>query len=187
MLRWCSVPQDIFKQRTDIVICNRMNGVLRQRNVFLWIYTWYTYTDYSDTVILGMGSATERRRYNVTSPFVGWAQTQNNRQGPLYFCLHSNTYNETKMSCSRNFLQCLRMHYSDVIMRASASPITSLTIVYHLFRSRSKKTPKLRVTGLCEGNSPVIGEFRAQRASNSENVSIWWRHHVILSLWQLPM
>ena len=28
-------------------------------------------------------------------------------------------------------------------------------------------------------NSPVTGEFPAQRASNKENVSIWWRHHVI--------
>ena len=36
---------------------------------------------------------------------------------------------------------------------------------------------KLRVTGFCEGNSPVTGEFPAQRASNAENVSIWWRHH----------
>ena len=47
-----------------------------------------------------------------------------------------------------------------------------------LFRRRSKKTAKLRVTGLYEGNSPVTGEFTAQRASNAENVSIWWRHHV---------
>ena len=46
-----------------------------------------------------------------------------------------------------------------------------------LFRRRSKKTSKLRVTGLCAGNSPVTGEFPAQRASNAENVSIWWRHH----------
>ena len=36
---------------------------------------------------------------------------------------------------------------------------------------------KLRFTGLCEGNSPVTGEFLSQRASNAENVSIWWRHH----------
>ena len=43
-----------------------------------------------------------------------------------------------------------------------------------LFRRRSKKTSKLRVTGLCERNSPVIGEFPSQRASNAENVSIWW-------------
>ena len=46
-----------------------------------------------------------------------------------------------------------------------------------LFRHRSKKTSKLRVTGLCAGNSPVTGEFPAQRASKAENVSIWWRHH----------
>ena len=46
-----------------------------------------------------------------------------------------------------------------------------------LIRRRSKKTLKLRVTGLCAGNSPGTGEFPAQRASNAENVSIWWRHH----------
>ena len=50
-------------------------------------------------------------------------------------------------------------------------------LLKRLFRRRSKKTSKLRVTGLCEGNSPVIGEFPAQRASNAENVFIWWRHH----------
>ena len=46
-----------------------------------------------------------------------------------------------------------------------------------LFQYRSKKTWKLRVTGLCAGNSPVPGEFPTQMASNAENVSIWWRHH----------
>ena len=49
----------------------------------------------------------------------------------------------------------------------------------HLFRRRSKKTSKLRVTGLCAVNSPGTGEFPAQMASNAENVSIWWRHHGI--------
>ena len=48
------------------------------------------------------------------------------------------------------------------------------------FRLRSKKTSKLRVTGLCVGNSQVTGEFPAQMASNAENVSIWWRHHRLL-------
>ena len=47
----------------------------------------------------------------------------------------------------------------------------------HLFRRKSKKTSKLRVIGLFVGNSPVTGEFHAQRASDAENVSIWWRHH----------
>ena len=50
-------------------------------------------------------------------------------------------------------------------------------LLNRLFRCRSKKTSKLRVTGLCAGNSPVTGEFPAHMASNAENVSIWWRHH----------
>ena len=38
---------------------------------------------------------------------------------------------------------------------------------HRLFMRRSRKTSKLRVTGLCAGNSPVIGEFPAQRTSNA--------------------
>ena len=51
-------------------------------------------------------------------------------------------------------------------------------LLNRLFRRRSKKTSKLRVTGLCVGNSPLTGEIPAQRANNAEDVSIWWRHHV---------
>ena len=50
-------------------------------------------------------------------------------------------------------------------------------LLKRLFRRRSKKTYKLRVTGLCVGNSPMTGKFPTQMASNTENVSIWWRHH----------
>ena len=50
-------------------------------------------------------------------------------------------------------------------------------LLKRLFRRRSNKTSKLPFTGLCEGNLPATGEFPAQRASNAENVSIWWRHH----------
>ena len=49
-----------------------------------------------------------------------------------------------------------------------------------LFRRRSKKASKLRVTGLCKGNSPMTGEFPAQRAINAENISIWLRPHGLL-------
>ena len=58
----------------------------------------------------------------------------------------------------------LLYHYSNVIMGAMTSQITSLTIVDStVYSGRSKKTSKLRVTGLCAGNSPVTGEFPAQR------------------------
>ena len=66
-------------------------------------------------------------------------------------------------------------HYSDVIMGAVAPEIISLMsvcLLNSLFRRRSKKTSKLRVTGLCAGNSPGTGEFPAQMASNAENASI---------------
>ena len=53
-------------------------------------------------------------------------------------------------------------------------------LLNRLFRRKSQKPSKLRVTGLCEGNSPLTGEFPAQRASNAENVSIWWRHHAVI-------
>ena len=48
-------------------------------------------------------------------------------------------------------------------------------LLNRLFRRKSKKTPTLRAIGLCEGNSPVTGETSAQRPSDEENVSIWWR------------
>ena len=52
-------------------------------------------------------------------------------------------------------------------------------LLNQLFRRSSKKTSKLRVTGLCVGNSPGTGEFPAQMTSNAENVSISWRHHAL--------
>ena len=67
--------------------------------------------------------------------------------------------------------------WSDVIMSAMASQLTGVWIVLSGVCSgpdlrKHKKTSKLRVTGLCEGISPVTGEFPAQMASNAENVSI---------------
>ena len=83
------------------------------------------------------------------------------------------------------YLKIFKWHYSDVIMGAMASQITSLTIIFLncLFKRRSKKTSKLRVTDLCAGNSPVTGELPAQRASDVEKVSIWWRHHGVAATW----
>ena len=53
-------------------------------------------------------------------------------------------------------------------------------LLNRLFGRRWKKSSKLRPTGLCEGNSPVTGEFPAQKTNNAENVSILWRHHGFL-------
>ena len=63
---------------------------------------------------------------------------------------------------------------SDVIMSAMASQITGVSVVCSIVCSnkKSKKTSKLSVTGLCEGNPPMTAGFLLQRASNAENVSI---------------
>ena len=74
----------------------------------------------------------------------------------------------------------LDFHYGDVIMGAIASHQPHDCLLNCLFRRRSKKTSKLRVTGLCAGNSPGNDEFPVQLTSgNAENVSIWWRHHAL--------
>ena len=68
-------------------------------------------------------------------------------------------------------------HYSDVIMTTMASQITSLTSVYSTVYLRRRSKKHQSSTGLRAGKFPVTSEFPAQRASNAENVSIWWRHY----------
>ena len=54
-------------------------------------------------------------------------------------------------------------------------------LLNRLFRCRSKKTWKLCVTGLCEGNPPMTDGLPSQRASNAENVSLSKRLNAHLS------
>ena len=58
-------------------------------------------------------------------------------------------------------------------MGAIASQITSLTIVYSAVYSGTDQSKHQ------SSASPGAGEFPAQMASNAENISIWWRHHVM--------
>ena len=53
-------------------------------------------------------------------------------------------------------------------------------LLNHLLRRWSNKTSKLRTTGLCAGNSSVVGEFPVQGASSMEFFSISWRHHDLI-------
>ena len=65
-------------------------------------------------------------------------------------------------------------------MGAIASQITSLTIVYSTVYSdadQRKHKSKLRVTGLLWGEFTGDRWIPAEKASDAENVSIWWRHH----------
>ena len=55
-------------------------------------------------------------------------------------------------------------------MTTKASQITSLTVVYLIFYSDADQWKH-------QSSASLTCEFPAQRASNAENISIWWRHH----------
>ena len=96
--------------------------------------------------------------------------------------------------CHKHWLGFIRMRQFPCMLVSFVSPLTwrhigrysvsnhqpQHSLLNRLFRRRSKKTSKLRVTGLCVGNSPATGEFPSQMAKNAENLFIWWRHHVTL-------
>ena len=93
---------------------------------------------------------------------------------------------ELRLSCT-NPLRWWCIHSSPLRWRHNGRDSVSNhqprdCLLNRLFRCRSKKTSKLRVTGLCAGNSLGTGEFPAQMASNAENVSIWWLHHAFMNM-----
>ena len=69
-------------------------------------------------------------------------------------------------------------YYSDVIMTAMASQTTRVSIVCSTVCSSADQASKPRVASLYNGKSTGDCWFPSQRASNAENVSIWWRHHL---------
>ena len=98
----------------------------------------------------------------------------------LYIWIHFNMTNKESASCKSTLYQIIALqgHHND---RGGVSNHWRLDCLFMLLvRRKSQKTSKLRVTGLCEGYPQLIGWFPTQRASSTENVSIWWRHHGII-------
>ena len=72
-------------------------------------------------------------------------------------------------------------HYSDVTMSAMASQITSISTVCSAVCSRShqRKHQSSASLAIVMGiHRWPVGGFHSQRASNVENVPIWWLHHM---------
>ena len=67
-------------------------------------------------------------------------------------------------------------HYNDVIMSAMESEITGVSLVTQPF-VHTQINENIKAPRHWPLWGEVTGEFAAQRASNVENVSIWWRHH----------
>ena len=74
-------------------------------------------------------------------------------------------------------------HYTDVIMTTMASQITSFMVVYSIVYSGADQRKHQSSASLA-----FVRGLRRDRwilrtkGSNAENGSIWWRHHVMVSL-----
>ena len=89
-------------------------------------------------------------------------------------CRYQITTNRNKAvnSVLGHCAQSHAKHYSDVVMGTVVSQITSLTIVYSTVYSGVDQR-KHQSSALL---AFMRGIHRSQRASNADNVSIWWRH-----------
>ena len=119
---------------------------------------------------MGTGSSTKRRRYKITSSPIGWTHTQND-------LLDNSAINKIPVIYAPFWIYVLALRWRHNESNGILNHRRLHCLLSCCFRRRSRKTSKLRVTGLCVGYSLVTGEFPAQRASNAEDFSIWWRHH----------
>ena len=83
--------------------------------------------------------------------------------------------NVLSMVLTRCWISSTTFHYGDVVMGAIASQITSLTIFYSTVYSDAHQRNHQSSASLAF----VSGEFPTQTASNAENVSICWCHHML--------
>ena len=81
--------------------------------------------------------------------------------------------------CWYDTLQCCHKERDDVSNHRRLD-----CLLHRLFRRRSKKTSKLRVTCMW-GEPPVTGGFPSQRVSYAENISIWWRHDDVPKMYSI--
>ena len=143
-------------------------GIWSPLVMFIWheIYIWCDY------ILNNIQQTFNRSNKLIPAKFDGQYVdfSRNNRQYDLPAVLaYSKMEKQTKLT---------RLKHVIIIRNIITVPDVFTWKIISRF-SKSKKTLKLRVTGLCAGNSPVTGELSAQRAINADNVSIWWRHHCI--------
>ena len=136
-------------------------------------------TKLSNTVKHGHGAATDTE----TEILSFWQNFHHYLHRKLLFChfwvlYMCGTYLNVKNEFVKTMLHMFSLQWRHNEDDDVSSHRRLDCLLNRLFKRRSKKTSKLRITGLCEGNSPVTGDFPAQRSSNAETVSIWWRHHV---------
>ena len=126
------------------VIMERDNGK-NNENILCWYWSPFSET----------GSLEKQSKYKLNlmqTQIVPWHWPSTSNRSQWADCVENLVWPPSQ-----------QLYYNDVIMGAMASQMASHDCLLNRpFRRRSKKTSKLRVTGLCVGNSPVTGEFPAQ-------------------------
>ena len=89
-------------------------------------------------------------------------------QGMCKICSDDLTMKYDKVKFTSLWKCALQWHHNECDGISNHQRLDCL--LNRLFSRRLKKPSNVRVTGFCEGNSAVAGEFAAQRASNAEDV-----------------
>ena len=84
--------------------------------------------------------------------------------------------------CSGHTISSWLSHYSDIVMSAMASQITGVSIVCSTVPEQIKENIKAPRHWPVSGQSTGDRWFPSQRTNNAENISIWWRHHIMWSI-----
>ena len=95
-------------------------------------------------------------------------------------CLQPRWPNPLQHVCDYPSPSLLRLptHYSDAKMSALAFQTTGVQMVcLAVCSGADQRKPQSSASLALVRRIPVTGKFPAQTASNTENVSIWWRHH----------
>ena len=95
--------------------------------------------------------------------------------GAYVFLVDDPHISHRKQLLNFQYLTLLQIGYTRRALWKYIDSVVNMafTEINRLFSPRSKKSLKLCVPRLCERNSPMTGEFHAERTTDRENVSIW--------------
>ena len=127
------------------------------------IVKWHIYTS------LGLDKITQAHNFVVS--FIDTVKTS--------YILLQNSHKRNSIVYLQYWAMTLKWHHN--VHNGISNDQRLDDLLNRLFSRGSKKTSKFCVTGLCEGNSLVTGGFPSQRASNVENVYIWWCYHEVFN------
>ena len=110
---------------------------------------------------------------NDEEPFV----TVNHIDGWVQDCsLSIANAPEILQSCTKSSIYIyitLQWHHSEQNGKSAISRLFTQPLIQSADQRKNQSSAPLAFVR----NPPVTGEFPTQRASNAENVSIWWHHH----------